>query len=231
VLAALCGFLLKESEPWRALRRTRPPEHLGHEMRQLLAPANRTDFLVGATIFGTMLVGLWATFSWLPTWAQSLSGPGAERQQGSGLVVVLLGLGGIAGSAVSGFIANAVGRKRSLLITFGGCLVASFLLFKTNDAITPVVYAETAFLALFFGISQGILTTYIPELFPTPIRATATGICFNAGRLVTAGAVFFVGILVPVLCGYGNAVFAFSGVYVLGFIATLFGQETKGKAL
>jgi len=231
LLAVLCGMLLKESDQWHPMKHTHPAGGLGHEVRQLLAPANRVDFLVGATIFGAMLVGLWATFSWLPTWAQSLVGAGEAGQQEGGLVVMLLGLGGITGGAVSGFVANALGRKRALLLTFAGCFLASFLLFKTNDVFTPRVYAETAFLALFFGISQGILTAYIPELFPTPIRSTATGVCFNAGRLVTAGAVFFVGVLVPVLGGYGHAVFVFSLTYVLGFVVTLFGKETRGKVL
>jgi MFS family permease len=231
LLAVLCGLMLKESEQWRHLQSTHPSKALGHEVRQLLAPANRVDFFVGATIFGAMLVGLWATFSWLPTWAHSLIGTGAEGQQEGGLAVMLLGLGGITGSVVSGFIANALGRKRALLIAFAGCFIASFLLFKTNDVFTPLIYGETAFLALFFGISQGILTAYVPELFPTAVRSTATGVCFNAGRLVTAGAVFFIGVLVPILGGYGNAVFAFSLTYVLGFVATLFGKETKGKVL
>ena len=198
---------------------------------QLFRPPHRTTFLVGATIFGSMLVGIWAIFSWLPTWAQSLIGMEQDGQQQRGLLMMLLGGGGIAGGIAGGFLANALGRKRSLLIAFAGAFTASFLLFKTNDAFTPIIYAETAFLALFFGISQGILTAYVPELFPTAIRSTATGVCFNAGRVVTAGAVFFVGFLVPVLGGYGNAVFVFSLTYVLGFIATLFGKETKGVTL
>lgn len=231
LLAILCGLLLKESTQWRDLQRARPSESLWRNVLQLLAPANRKDFLVGSTIFGTMLVGLWATFSWIPAWAQNLVGSELEGQQVGGLVMMLLGMGGILGGGVSGFVANAFGRKRALLFTFAGCFLASFLLFKTNDVFTPLIYAETAFLALFFGISQGILTAYIPELFPTPVRSTATGICFNAGRLITAGAVFFIGVLVPVLGGYGRAIFVFSLTYVLGFIVTLFGKETRGKEL
>ena len=48
---------------------------------------------------------------------------------------------------------------------------------------------------------------------------------------MTAAAVFFVGVLVPVLGGYGNAVFAFSATYVLGLLATLLGRETRGARL
>jgi hypothetical protein len=62
-------------------------------------------------------------------------------------------------------------------------------------------------MALFFGASQGVLSAYIPQLFHTGIRATATGFCFNIGRLFTATAVLFIGVLVTALGGYGNAIF------------------------
>ena len=65
-------------------------------------------------------------------------------------------------------------------------------------------------MAFFFGISQGVLATYIPQLFPTVIRAFATGFCYNIGRLFTASVVFFIGALVDFLGGYGNAIFIFS---------------------
>src|SRR5690606_20760409 len=106
---------------------------------------------------------------------QSLIGLEEEGQQQRGLLMMLLGGGGILGGIVGGFLANGLGRKRSLLISFAGAFVASFLLLKTNDTFTSIIYAETAFLALFFGISQGILTAYVPELFPKTVRSTATG--------------------------------------------------------
>jgi len=105
----------------------------------------------------------------------------------------------------------------------------SFVLFKTNSSVTGAVYAEIAIMALFFGASQGVLSSYIPQLFHTGIRATATGFCFNVGRLFTATAVLFIGILVASLGGYGNAIFIFSLVFVLGLIITLFVVKDKAK--
>src|SRR5690606_6677094 len=147
-------------------------------------------FLIGATIFWAMIVGIWAVFSWLPTWAQSLTGleEGGHHQRGS--LMMLLGGGATLGGSVAGSRAYGLWCKRSLLMSFAGAFVASFLLLKTNDTFTSIIYAETAFLALFFGISQGILTAYVPELFPKTVRSTATGVCFNAGRLLTSVAVF-----------------------------------------
>ena len=63
----------------------------------------------------------------------------------------------------------------------------------TNTSFSGIIYIEIAILAFFFGISQGVLSAYIPQLFPTVIRATATGFCFNIGRLFTGSAVLFSG--------------------------------------
>jgi len=88
-----------------------------------------------------------------------------------------------------------------------------------------IVYFKIGVLGFFFGISQGVLSDFISKIFPKQIRATATGFCFNAGRLFTASAVFFVGWLVQVLGGYGNSIFMFSWVFVLGFIAAFLIKE------
>jgi len=90
-----------------------------------------------------------------------------------------------------------------------------------------VFFIISAVLAFFFGASQGVLSLYIPNLFPVEIRGTATGFCFNIGRLFTATAVLFVGVLVSELGGYGNALFIFSLVFVIGFVVTFFGSPVQ----
>lgn len=232
MIAVICITALKEPDQWSLLN-----GHNSDSIKKkkgslsfLLAPENRINFFVAATIFGSMLVGIWATFSWLPTWAQNLPAGSAELREGGNLVI-LLGLGGIAGSIIAGFLANSLGRKKALMIAFGGASFAASILYLSNSEFSGIIYLQTSFLSLFFGISQAIFTAYIPELFPTPIRSTATGICFNAGRFVTAAAVFFVGVLVPVLGGYGNSLLFFSLTYVIGLITIWFGSETKNKIL
>lgn len=221
-VAILSTWLLRESRPWKFNRDT--VVHQKQEEGNIFAAHHRIDLLTGSVIFGTMLIGLWAIFSWLPTWIQSLITTG-DAQEARGLSMMMLGMGGLTGGFLSGWLTNAIGLRKSMLLCFSVCAILSFVLFKTNDSFSPIIYIEIVVLALFFGASQGVLSVYIPNLFPVGIRGTATGFCFNIGRLVTATAVLFVGVLVAELGGYGNSLFIFSLVFVIGFIATFFSKH------
>jgi MFS family permease len=215
LVIAIAGFwLIDESELW-ANEHARAPSPANY----LFHPDNIRAIVTGSIIFGTMLIGLWAVFSWLPTWIQSLLRTDAHRQ--GGLSMMCLGMGGLTGGFLSGWLANLAGLRRSLILSFAVCALLSFILFKTNTSFSSIIYVEIAILALFFGASQGILSLYIPLLFPTTIRASATGFCFNIGRLFTGAAVLAVGELVNALGGYGNSLFIFSIVFVLGLLAVL----------
>lgn len=140
--------------------------------------------------------------------------------------MMLFGMGGILGGAVSGLLVNRFGMRATLLGTFAGCSLACWLLFGTNRVFSPVIYAETALLSLCFGVSQGTLSSFVPLLFPVGVRATASGFCFNVGRVLTATGVFFVGSLVAVFGGLGNALLFFSLTFALAFGATWFSRRT-----
>lgn len=216
VLALAGNWLLSESQLWID-HKAKAASVVNND--QLFSTGNRKALFTGALIFGTMLVGLWAIFSWMPTWIQSLMATDAQKQRG--LSMMFLGMGGLAGGFFSGWLVNLAGLRKSLIACFAVCTLLSFILFKTNTVFTAIIYPEIAVLALCFGASQGILSVYIPKMFPTPVRASATGFCFNAGRLFTATAVLFIGILVNSLGGYSNALFIFSMVFLIGLITVL----------
>ena len=192
----------------------------------IFSAENSRNLLTGSVIFGTMLIGLWAIFLWIPTWIQTLIKEG-DGQKERGLSMMMLGMGGLTGGFLSGWMMNAIGIRKSLLLCFAVCSILSFVLFKTNSFFSVIIYAEIVILAFFFGASQGVLSVYIPGLFPVQCRGTATGFCFNIGRLFTATAVLFVGILVNALGGYGNSLFTFSLVFLIGLGVTLFTKENR----
>jgi predicted MFS family arabinose efflux permease len=215
---AIIGFwVINESGLWLKEHKT----HADDNIRDigLFHSSNIKTLLIGSVVFGTMLIGLWAIFLWLPTWIQSLMTTDANKERG--ISMMFMGMGGLTGGFISGWVVNWLGLRRSLILSFVVCSVISFVLFKTNTTFSGIIYGEIAVLALFFGISQGVLSLYIPLLFPTSIRASATGFCFNIGRIFTGVAVLGVGVLVTTLGGYGNSLFIFSLVFVIGLIAML----------
>ncbi len=222
LLSIVSAFILKESEKWKENKHgVNQNENFD---KQLFAPAYRKNLLSGSVIFGAMLIGLWAIFSWAPTWAQSIS-TSSNAQQLRGLTVMILAAGGLTGSFFSGWIANAIGLRKTMMMCFVVCFVMTFVLFKLSRSVSAITFIEMAVLAFFFGISQGALAVYIPLLFPVSVRASATGFCFNVGRLFTGTVVFFIGALVVFLGGYGNAVFVFSFIFLIGLVATYFSKE------
>lgn len=98
--------------------------------------------------------------------------------------------------------------------------------------------AEAFYAALALGLGMGFCTlgpfagytVYFPELFPTRLRATGCGVCYNGGRLLAAAAPFALG---PLAKHYDLPIAAtlVSFVYIFGFIGTWLGPETKGKPL
>jgi MFS family permease len=72
---------------------------------------------------------------------------------------------------------------------------------------------------------------WLPELFPTRLRATAAAFCFNASRLISWIGPLVAGSLIVNLGGYGRAATIVGLFYILGLVATPFLPETKGKAL
>jgi MFS family permease len=86
-------------------------------------------------------------------------------------------------------------------------------------------------LGFFIGLLQAVMYIYLPELFPTRVRATAVGFCLNAGRFSAAIAALKVGALVAFFGGYPQALMAFSVPYLVGCLAAWMGRETRNQVL
>lgn len=224
IISVISLFAVPESTIWKTGKRSTTEKETNN--KQLFDASNRKNLLTGSIVFGAMLIGLWAIFSWVPTWVQSIA-VSDDAQKLSGNTMMILAGGGIIGSFFSGWIVNAMGLRKTMLMCFAVCFIMAFVVFKLNTTITVTTFAELALLVFFFGISQGALAVYIPALFPTSICASATGFCFNVGRLFTGTVVFFIGSLEPLLGGYGNAIFIFSFIFVIGFIATWLAKENR----
>ena len=141
-------------------------------------------------------------------------------------------IGGGLGLLMFGWISSKLGRRGTFVfyqvIAFGMVLLL-FLYLIPNKA-SPAVLTFTLPIFGFFtlGMHAGY-AVYFPELYPTRLRGTGTGFCFNMGRL-GAAAVFF--ILVPLLeLSPARQVLWLSPLYLVGAVVVLFGKETRGEEL
>jgi MFS family permease len=75
------------------------------------------------------------------------------------------------------------------------------------------------------------MPVWLPELYPTRLRATGVSFVFNAARFIACLGPLLAGVIIAHLGGYGIAATAFGCIYLLGIVFCFFLPETKGKPL
>jgi SHS family sialic acid transporter-like MFS transporter len=131
--------------------------------------------------------------------------------------------GAIVGSLLGGVIASLVGRRLSyFLISLATFAVSTFLFTQLNPHHALFPYAT--FMLGLFGVTYfGWLPLFLPELFPTHVRSTGTGISFNTGRVIAACVVLLTAFRMDLFEGDYAQVGMWSGlIYVVGMIIIWF---------
>ena len=137
----------------------------------------------------------------------------------------------IVGSLSFPLLADRWARNTALLIYFSECLLSVHSTFFLVQDFTTALMTSPVMGFFVGGICAGF-TVYFPELFPTSIRATAHGFCYNSARLPSALAPFTTGLLVSTYGFFAPAITAVGLVYLPGvFIMVLFARVTKGQPL
>jgi MFS family permease len=173
----------------------------------------------------------WGVGTFVPTYVGSVAAKnGLSAAEWSGLAGLVTSVGGVFGFISLGFLADAVGRKPVTMLFYFMCL-----------SLTPAVYLWTHdihVLLLLVGVfgffTQGIWAwapIWLPELFPTHLRATAVAFTFNAPRFISCVGPLVAGSLIVALGGYGRAATLVGLFFILGLIAAPFLPETRGKPL
>ncbi len=129
-----------------------------------------------------------------------------------------------------------VGRRRAFAVSYVLAFAATVFTFTSLRAPSDVYWMAPL---LGFSISSvyGGYAIYFPELFPTRLRSTGTGLCYNAARYVTAFGPLLLGGLTGVFAQSGaslplrGAAAALSTIYLFGLVAAYFAPETHGKPL
>lgn len=155
----------------------------------------------------------------------------AEIKQAEMLSMVLNTLGGGLGLVLFGTISNRLGRKGAFVLYHAMAFVMMILLFQGLIAQGASAFWLAITLPVFGFFTLGMhagYAVYFPELYPTRLRGTGAGFCFNMGRLATAAA-FFTFAVYPV--APESKALLLSPLYLLGIVVVLFGRETRGSEL
>jgi MFS family permease len=235
LLPAFVGLyaLLKVHEPerWKAAR----PSGAGRlTLWELFSPARRRDTIVGSALAFVAVFGLWGATNWTPSLVREILEP--RRLAAAGITrmvsyaVMSLNAGAIVGYFAFPPLAERIGRRPAFAWMLAGAAITLPAIFFVPRSYTTVL----AMLPVLGFFTNGIFSgfpVYLPELFPTRIRATGAGFCFNAGRLLAASGPFLTGYLVARLGTFARAASAVALIYVVGMLVLLFARETKGQSL
>ncbi len=259
--------------------------HKGHgmgSMRELFGdPRWRHNVIVGIILGLAGIIGLWGIGFWLPELVRTVTpvpaaaavaaaNPGmdqvvidgvlaaakAAQDRNCAYAMMLFNGAAAVGTYVFSLLVARIGRRPAFALIFTLALVSVFGVFGFMTRpeqiwwMAPLLGLGT--LTVFGGYS-----IYFPELFPTRLRATGTGFCYNTARYVAAPGSFALGALSSIFLapagtprgeeGLANMTFlsslgsidnpiryaaiAVSVVFVIGLVVLPFAPETKGKPL
>lgn len=194
-------------------------------------PAIRNRTIIAFLMATASAVGFWGISTWVPPYIGSVAAKaGLSSPQWASFTGMAYNVGTIAGYIALGFLADAFGRKPVTLAYFAFAFSFTPVLFLWTHSLRLLLFV--AAIVGFFGSGQLTwLAAWLPELYPTRMRATAVGFIFNAPRLLAAGGTLMAGTLIVSFGGYGNAAMIVATIYILGLAVGPFLPETRGKPL
>jgi MFS family permease len=228
-------FALKEPEAWKKAKADavqgigkRDVGSIGDLFR---IPRWRRNTLVGIGLGFAGMVGLWGIGFFSPELiTEALKGqpqPYVDSVRAKG--TMLQDVGSFLGMLSFTFVAAWLGRRRAFGIAFPLCLVVTMYVFSSlkteTDAYWMLPMMGFVHLSLFAGYS-----IYFPEIFPTRLRGTGVGFCYNTVRYLTAPGPLLLGQL-TLLWSFRTAAVVMSCLFLVGLIALVWAPETKGQPL
>lgn len=197
---------------------------------ELFSPAYRRNLFVGSLLSTIALLGTWGAFLWLATYVDKLAEGTPHAGTAKAVVSQWQAWGQVLGGFLGGLLAGALGNRRSWQLI----CIATWLAVMALFGLTRAFDLRVCVLAFVAGICVtsffGWLPKFLPELFPTRIRASGQGFAYNVGRVLTGLGVLSAGALASAFQGdYRIAAMTIATVYLLGLVVIRFAPDTGGR--
>ncbi len=237
-----------ESEMWEAVKARRDDAHARKQRGESLSdadlrltrftladlfsdPVSRRRTIIVFLMSLTTTVGFWSISTWVPPFIGAVAAAGGgEAAAWASYAGMAYTAGSITGYVAVGFLMDAVGRKPITILFFAlALLLTPVLFFSTTDLGWLLVLAFVN--AIFSNGQYTWMPVWLPELYPTRMRATALAFAFNAPRFIAFMGPLLAGTMIVAFGGYGKAAMVLAMIYLVGIGAAFFLPETKGKPL
>ncbi len=221
-------FFVPESEKWHASvklsqGKTRP-------LSEVLSPPLLQYTVLATLLSSVALIGTWGSVQWLPLWADKMAG--AANPMAKAYTQAASSIGAILGCLLGAWVGGFISRRMSYFLLCLGSLLSCGWLFRGFDSYGAPFLAMTFVVGSLTAAFYGWLPLYLPELFPTRVRATGQGLAYNAGRIFAAVGALQMGSLMQTFEGsYAKAGAVVTLIYLVGLVLVWFGPETKGRPL
>jgi len=226
-LALFVQWFVPESTPWKESVKK---EGAAKPLAEVFGPSLARVTWLAIAFASIALIGTWSSVQWLPTWADQLTA--GRVPNAKAVTQILSGVGAVIGCLIGAVFAGRFGRRPAYFLLSLFSLILCQCLFRFVDT-----YGNAFFVLVFLigGVTAafyGWMPLYLPELFPTRVRATGQGVSYNSGRVLAAVGAVTQGQLVSFFGGsYAKAGAVVTLVYAFGLVLIWLAPETKGRAL
>lgn len=207
--------------------------------RELFGKGRAMTTWCAALMMTCLIFGLWSSTFWIPTlvstWQRSLGQSAASAQYLGSLSGFIMSLGTLAGCGGMPWIVRWFAtRRRAAAFFFIGAAMCNVFAYGIVVLMLKNLTLFMWMLPLLGFFTSGVFSLYtiwLPEMFPTMLRALGSGFAFSFGRIVGAVGPTLVGALAAAFGSYPFAITLVSLIYVIGLPLVFLAPETAGKQL
>ena len=199
-------------------------------LREIFTPPLLKSTILAIIFCSVALIGTWAAVSaLLPAWADQLAGK--DMPKAKAIAQLWISIGCIIGCLIGPLASNRIGRRGAYFALCVASLLVTQWVFRFLNAYDTLFLVASFLAGLTASSFYGLLPLYLPELYPTRVRATGQGVSFNFGRVLAAVGAIFTGALIGIFGGIPQACAIITLVYLVGMVVIWFAPETMGKPL